>query len=190
MKTLFIVLGLLLVVAFARHCSKEPASPLIPLPVALSLSESSAPCTPGTPCGSSRIGGQVLQFVDDELYDRQVMLSSLAEPGVYTVVTFTSVHCSLSHWLERYMTAFVAARRDVVVKNVRVFSGSVFFMSRDEMAAWQARRSGIKKRFNLDFSPKVYVFGPDGSPIIGERSNGGEGYFYLRRWIQAEVPGS
>jgi hypothetical protein len=78
----------------------------------------------------------------------------------------------------------------VVVKNVRVFSGSVVFTSKKEAADWKERREGVRKRFNLDWGPKVYVYGPDGAPIIGERSKGDEGYRYLRRWIQAEVPGA
>jgi hypothetical protein len=71
-----------------------------------------------------------------------------------------------------------------------VFSGSVVFTSKKEAADWNERREGVRKRFNLDWGPKVYVYGPDGAPIIGERSKGDEGYRYLRRWIQAEVPGA
>ena len=88
------------------------------------------------------------------------------------------------------MGAFAAARRDVVVKNVRVFSGSVSFASRQEAADWRKRRDGVRRHFNLDWGPKVYVYRPDGTPIIGERSKGDEGYRYLRRWILAEVPGA
>ena len=47
-------------------------------------------------------------------------------------------------------------------------------------ADWKERREGVRKRFNLDWGPKVYVYGPDGAPIIGERSKGDEGYRYLR----------
>lgn len=131
-----------------------------------------------------------MQFVDEELHARNATLTGMAEPGVYTVIAFTSEHCGMSKWIERNLAAFVGARPDVLVKNVRVFSGSIVFASKRDRLDWQARRDGVRKRFNLDWGPKVYVYGPDGTPIIGERSKGDEGYRYLRRWIQAEVPGS
>lgn len=179
MKLVFAGLALAIVVALAWPGAKKPPRQLA-LPAALA---SASP-------GSAGPGGEVLQFVDEELHARKVSLASLAEPGVYTVITFTTVHCGMSNWLERNMAAFVGARRDVVVKNVRVFSGSVVFTSKKEAADWKERREGVRKRFNLDWGPKVYVYGPDGAPIIGERSKGDEGYRYLRRWIQAEVPGA
>jgi hypothetical protein len=179
MKLVFAGLGLAIVVALAWPGAKKPPRQFA-LPAAL------APASPGL----TGPGGAVLQFVDEELHARKVTLASLAEPGVYTVITFTTVHCSMSNWLERNMAAFAAARRDVVLKNVRVFSGSVVFTSKKESADWKERRDGVRKRFNLDWGPKVYVYGPDGAPIIGERSKGDEGYRYLRRWIQAEVPGA
>ena len=179
MKLVFAGLALAIVVALAWPGAEKPPRQLA-LPAALA---SASP-------GSAGPGGEVLQFVDEELHARKVPLASLAEPGVYTVITFTTVHCGMSNWLERNMAAFVGARRDVVVKNVRVFSGSVVFTSKKEATDWKERREGVRKRFNLDWGPKVYVYGPDGAPIIGERSKGDEGYRYLRRWIQAEVPGA
>ena len=182
---MFTAMGVAVIVALAWPSAKKP-SRQIALPAALEPADAAGP---GRLAASTGRGGQVQQFVDEELLDRQVTLSSLAEPGVYTVVAFTSVHCGLSQWLERHLPALVSARRDVVVKNVRVFSGSIVFTDKKESAAWKARREAVSKRFNLDWGPKVYVYGPDGSPIIGERSKGDEGYRYLRRWIQAEVPG-
>lgn len=174
-----LALALVIVAAFAwPRVGKRPHELALPGAPALA---SASPAGPG---------GEVLQFVDEELHERKVTLASLAEPGAFTVITFTSVHCGKSKWLDRTMGAFVAARRDVVVKNVRVFSGSVSFTSRQEAADWRKRRDGVRKRFNLDWGPKVYVYRPDGTPIIGERSKGDEGYRYLRRWILAEVPGA
>jgi hypothetical protein len=179
MKIILAVSALAVLAVLAWPGAKKPA-PQAALPAALAQA---APALGGR-------GGEVLQFVDEELHALNATLPGLAEPGVYTVIAFTSEHCGMSKWLERNLTAFVQARRDVVVKSVRVFSGSVVFTSKQEQQAWEARRDGVRKRFNLDWGPKVYVYGPDGAPIIGERSKRDEGYLYLRRWIQAEVPGA
>ena len=52
------------------------------------------------------------------------------------------------------------------------------FTSRQEAADWRKRRDGVRKRFNLDWGYKVYVYRPDGTPIIGARSKGDDGYRY------------
>lgn len=179
MKLIFAGLALAIVAALAWPAMKKaPAQTALPATLAQA-----------SPASGGR-GGEVLQFVDEELHARNATLRGMAEPGVYTVIAFTSVHCGLSQWLERNLAAFVRARPDVIVKNVRVFSGTVVFNDKRERIAWEERRDGVRKRFNLDWGPKIYVYGPDGAPIIGERSKGDEGYRYLRRWIRAEVPGA
>ncbi|MEN9418969.1 MAG: hypothetical protein RI988_2589 [Pseudomonadota bacterium] len=186
---MFVAIGLVVAGSLAWPAFRKPARASA-VPTAPAPAPAVWPCGSAGACSPALAGDRLLQFVDEDLHARAVSLRSLAEPGAYTVVAFTSEHCGMSKWLESHYAAFIAARPDVVVKNVRVFSGSVMFTSKQEMAEWRARRDGVRKRFNLDWGPKVYVYGPDGTPIVGERSKGDEGYRYLRHWIKATVPGA
>jgi hypothetical protein len=167
-----IALALVLSVALVLLTGKRAKRPVPPGPLAV-LSEAR--------------GGYIDQLAAEEIYARKVSLAGLAQPGVYTVIAFTTVHCGLSRDIEARMPQFVAARRDVVYRNVRVFSGMVTFDSKAEMKAWRARSDGIRAKYNLDFGPKVYVYGPDLQPIIGETSTGGEGYRFLYKWMNTTL---
>jgi hypothetical protein len=139
---------------------------------------------------ASALGGQIHDFEVDELYDRGVTTASLAEPGVYTVVAFTGRGCGLAQALEQRMPDFLAARQDVVFKNVHLGGGGVkFFHSRKDMQAWRDRQDGIRTRYHLDFAPKVFVFGPDRQPVVGERHRGDQGYRFMMAWVREPANG-
>lgn len=132
-------------------------------------------------------GGYIDQLESEKLFEAGASLASLAKPGVYTVIGFTTVHCGLSRDIESRMPRFVSARPDVVYRNVRVFSGAKVLQGRSEASAWKSQQAGIRKQYNLDWGPKVYVYGPDRRPIIGETSVREEGYRFLYRWMNAVI---
>lgn len=128
-------------------------------------------------------GGYSEETTAEAIYEEKRSLDSLAVPGVYTVIGITTRHCNLSQDILSRMPSFLAARKDVVFKNVVQFSGTVTFSSKAEMRAWQDQQEGIRDKYRVDFGPKVVIYRPDGLPIVSDRAPKGHGYRFLYQWM-------
>ncbi|MEZ5499627.1 MAG: hypothetical protein R3E77_09395 [Steroidobacteraceae bacterium] len=117
------------------------------------------------------------------LFDAQKPLSDLAEPGVYTVVEIYSEHCSTCRWLEGQLPAFLDRRRDVVVRQVKTFSGQIGFSSSEEMSAWQDRQEDIHDFYRFYGTPHIEIYDSRQQPVVIDVERKKPGLAFLEAWL-------
>ncbi len=132
--------------------------------------------------GHSR-GGKVEALEIKALFNAGTPLADLAEPGSYTVIEVYSIHCSLCRKLERRFPTFLKARNDVVIKKVKIFSGSITFTEPGEMEDWKNQQEAIRETYRFYGTPHIEIYDPAGNPIAKDSKGRKSGLRFLRAWL-------
>lgn len=129
-------------------------------------------------------GEQVEKFEISDLYDSQTTLKSLAQPGAYTVVEIYSNHCGKCKKIEAKFPNFLKQRKDVVIKRVRTFSGSISFSSQQEQEQWMERQDSMLSFYKLRGTPHIEIYDANGGVIAKDKGGNKSGLKFLEQWLQ------
>lgn len=137
---------------------------------------------------SNASGGTIEKFDINDLFDSGTSLSQLAESGQYTIVELYTVHCTTCKQLDREFPSFLKRRQDVAIKQVKLFSGSIFFASSEEMRAWNNRQDDIREMYRFFGTPHIEIYDPSGLPIARDYEGNKAGLKFLYEWLADREP--
>lgn len=129
-------------------------------------------------------GDRIETFEIGDLFDTQTTLKSLAEPGIYTIIEIYSDHCRKCKKIEAKFPNLMAQRKDVVIKRVRTFSGSISFTSQEEQKAWMGRQNAIASFYKLRGTPHIEIYDSNGDVIARDKGGNKSGLKFLEQWLQ------
>jgi hypothetical protein len=120
-----------------------------------------------------------------ELFDTDTKLSDLAEPDHYTIVEIYSIHCSTCAKIDKRFKKFINKRKDVVIKKVKTFSGSIQFPTSDglTMNEWRQRQDEIRDTYQFYGTPHIEIYGPYGNVIAADNNRNKTGLNFLFSWL-------
>lgn len=160
-KTLF---SLVLAALLAWHFSGQRATSIsMPVPAA------------------ERRGKAMRSLEFQPLFEAETPLSSLARDGVYTVVEVYINTCSICKQLERELPAFVATRKDVVVKRVHYPERGMSWPLSDALNMERRMNS-----YNICAMPHIEIYGPDGKALALDNCGDKDALHFLREWMTSE----